>query len=122
MHKGYHQPIEHMMIKNSNSYGPAESEKKIISPSLGSSPNVSSNVNSVSSAGGLRPHTGLLTPISVSGASHPSGIPIQQQNHASKSGSIITGNPLRPPPSTGYHSVIPASNVSGVFSYPLAYV
>lgn len=104
-----------MMNKNPSTYGPAEQDKFFISPSLGSSANVSSNVNSVSSAGGLRPHTGLLTPISVSGASHPSGIPIQQQNHASKSGSIITGNPLRPPPSTGYHSAIPASNVSSVF-------
>ncbi|EFX73359.1 hypothetical protein DAPPUDRAFT_227122 [Daphnia pulex] len=109
LNQGYHQPIEHMINKNSNAYGTTEQEKIFISPSLGSSPNVSTNVNSVS-AGGLRPHTGLLTPISLPGASHPSGIPIQQQNHASKSGSIITGNPLRPPTSAGYHSAIPASN------------
>ena len=104
-----------MINKTPSTYGPAEQDKFFISPSLGSTPNVSSNVNAVSSTGGLRPHTGLLTPISVPGTSHTSGIPIQQQNHASKSGSIITGNPLRPPPSTGYHSAIPTSNVSDGF-------
>ncbi|XP_057373083.1 trithorax group protein osa-like isoform X1 [Daphnia carinata] len=111
LNQGYHhQPVEHMLGKNPSTYGPTEQEKYFISPSHGSASNVSSNASGAQSAGGLRPHAGLLAPIPVPGASHPSGIPIQQQNHT-KSGSIITGNPLRPPPSTGsYHSATSAPN------------
>lgn len=101
-----------MLGKNAGSYGPTDQEKYFISPSHGSASNVSSG-GGAPSAGGLRPHAGLLTPIQVPGSAHPSGLPIQQQIHTSKSGSIITGNPLRPPPSTGsYHPSTPASNVS----------
>lgn len=106
-----------MLGKNPSTYGSTEQEKYFISPSHGSASNVSSNAGGAQSASGLRPHAGLLAPIPVQGTSHPSGIPIQQQNHTSKSGSIITGNPLRPPPSSGsYHSVAPAPNVSRIFS------
>lgn len=112
LNQGYHhQPVEHMLGKNPSTYGSTEQEKYFISPSHGSASNVSSNAGGAQSASGLRPHAGLLAPIPVQGTSHPSGIPIQQQNHTSKSGSIITGNPLRPPPSSGsYHSVAPAPN------------
>ena len=101
-----------MLNKTSTPYGAAEQEKFFISSSHGPSSG-SSSLGSTSSTGGIgRSHTGLLAPIPVPGVSHQSGIPIQQQNHA-KSGSIITGNPLRPPPSTGsYHPDIPASHVS----------
>ena len=98
------------MMSKPNNYGATEQDKFFISSSHGPTPG--SSVGSASSAGGIgRPHAGLLAPIPVPGVSHPSGIPIQQQNHT-KSGSIITGNPLRPPPSTGsYHPTSPASHV-----------
>lgn len=111
--QGYHHqqsPIEHMMTKNASAYGASEPDKFFISSTHGPSASGSSNAGSTSSVSGLRSHTGLLAPIPGPG-SHPSGIPIQQQNHA-KSGSIITGNPLRPPPSTAsYHPTISASHV-----------
>lgn len=115
MDTGYHhQSIDHIMSKAANAYGPNEQEKYFISNAHGSSQSGSSNTNSGPSSSSLRPHAGLLASVAVPGASHSSGIPIQQQNH-SKSGSIITGNPLRPPPSTGsFHVTTPASHVSKI--------
>lgn len=104
----HHQPMEHIMTKNTGPYGSSEQDKFHISPH-GSNPSGSSSSGAAPSPSGIRSHSGLLAPIPVPGASYQSGIPIQQ-NHA-KSGSIITGNPLRPPPSTTYPN-ISASHVS----------
>ncbi len=95
------------MNKPSNNYGPSEQEKFFIS-SHGVTPSGSNNSGGPpsSTASGLRPHGGLVAPIPIPGASHPSGIPIHQPNHG-KSGSITSGHPIqhpqRPPPSTVAH-------------------
>ena len=102
------------MNKNSSGYGPSEQEKFFLSHG----PAGSSNSGS-SSSGGLRPISGgLLAPISMTGVSHPSGIPIQQSNHG-KSGSITSGHPLRPPPSTAsYHATVSVPRLIFVFIFP----
>lgn len=107
---GYlHQSMEHLMSKSSNYPGSSEAEKFYMS-AHGPAPAGSSSVTSSSSVG-LRPHAALLAPIGPPGSSHASGISIQLSNHA-KSGSITSGHPLRPPPSTGpYHTTIASSHV-----------
>lgn len=98
------------MSKNSSSYGPSEQEKFFLS-SHGPAPSGSSSGSgggnsSSSSSSGLRPHGGLVTPVPLTGASHPSGIPIHQPSHG-KGGSITSGHPIqhpqRAPPSTANH-------------------
>ena len=98
------------MNKTNSSYGSSDQDKFMYS--------ASSNPSGSGSTSSIRPHPGLL---SAGGPSHPSGIPIQQQNHGSKGGgSIITGNPLRPPSSSAsYHNAIPVSQ-HVTFSLPFS--
>ena len=107
--------MEHLISKNSSGYGSSDQEKFFMS-SHGPLPPGSGSSGSTQSSSGLRPHSGgLLAPISIPGQSHPSGISIQQSSHG-KSGSITSGLPLRPPPSTAsYHTTVSASHVSHNF-------
>ena len=109
--------MEHLMNKSSSGYGSSEQEKFFMASHGSLAPAGSSNSGPPqSNSGGLRPHSGgLLAPISMSGQSHQSAIAIQQSNHG-KGGSITSGLPLRPPPSTAsYHTTVSASHVSTSF-------
>jgi len=112
MSQGYLQSMEHLMGKSSSAYGaPPDQEKFYLSSHgpPGQAPG-SSVGGSNPSASGLRPHVTLLAPITgPGGSSHPCGIPIQQSSHG-KSGSITSGHPLRPPPTTSYHTSVSVSH------------
>ena len=119
---GYLQSMEHLMGKSSSAYGaPPDQEKFYLSSHgpPGQAPG-SSVGGSNPSASGLRPHVTLLAPITgPGGSSHPCGIPIQQSSHG-KSGSITSGHPLRPPPTTSYHTSVSVSHVRQPTIRPLA--
>ena len=100
-----HQSMEHLLAKSSGAYGPSEQEKFYLpSHALPPQSSVSGPGPSMSS-GALRPHGTLLVPITGPAGSHQqSGMPIQQSGHAKLGGSITSGHPLRPPPTTVYHT------------------
>ena len=107
--------MEHLM-KNPSPYGAPEQDKFYLSshgpPQSGSSVSGSNPPNS-----GMRPHVSHLAPISGPGSSpHPSGLPIQQTS-LGKSGSITSGHPLRPPPSTAYHTSVSVPHVCHSVSF-----
>jgi len=108
--------MEHLISKSSSGYGSSDQEKFFMSSHGPLPPPGSGSSGSAQSSSGLRPHSGgLLAPISIPGQSHQPGIAIQQSSHG-KSGSITSGLPLRPPPTTAsYHTTASGSHVSHFF-------